>query len=592
MKQNKEINYSSSIYLLKRIMVNYIKPHLKTFLFAIFLMIIVAGATASQAWLIKPALDAVFVEKKVSMLILIPIGLIIVAIFKGFGTYFQTLIMSLLTSKIRFNIQKQLYRHFLYTDMAILNKKSSGYLLSSILNDVNGIMIAVDLILTGAIKQFLTAGSLIVVMFVQSVELSLIAFVAFPIAAYPVYKIGKKLRNFSAVNQESLGKLTSQMNDTLQYTKLVKAYSAEEFECNRLTKIIDGLYVLMKKMMLLSLLSSPLVEMLGTIGVAGVIWYGGWKVMNGATTVGAFFSFFGAMLMAYKPMKSISNLNMSLQMGMMCSQRIFELMDQDPTIKDKDDAIEIRDIKGHIEFKDVDFRYEPSKLALEGVNIDIPAGKTIALVGHSGGGKSTIMNMILRFYDVEKGGVYIDGHNIKDVKLNSLRGSMALVSQEIQLFDDTIKENIRYAKIDATDEEVQKAAEFANAHEFIKDLPQGYETKIGQQGVRLSGGQRQRISIARAILYNSPILLLDEATSALDPISEKLIQNTLDKLMKNRTTLVIAHRLSTVIKADKICVVNRGKIAEEGTHNELMNKNGVYANLYSKQFEAESEYNK
>jgi ATP-binding cassette, subfamily B, bacterial MsbA len=588
MKKTKTIDYSSSVYLVKRIIINYIKPHLLTFLFAIFLMFIIAGATAGQAWLIKPALDVVFVEKKVIMLTLIPIGVIIIAIIKGLATYGQTFTMALLTSKIRFNIQKELYRHFLYSDMAVLNKNSSGYLMSSILNDVNGVMSAVTLILTGAIKEFFTIASLIIVMFMQNVELSLIAFIAFPLAFYPMINISRKLRKISIKNQSSIADLTSQMNDTLQYTKLVKSYNAEEFECNRLNNIIENLYAIMKKMISLSLISSPLIEMLGTVGVAGVIWYGGWKVLSGTTTVGAFFSFFGAMLMAYRPMKSISGLNVAFQGGMAASQRIFELMDEKPLITDKPDAVELKNVKGHIEFKQVDFEYVSTHLVLSNVNINIPAGKTVALVGHSGGGKSTIMSLILRFYDVTKGGIYLDEYNIKDIKLTSLRNSIAFVSQEVQLFDDTIRENIRYAKVNATDKDIQRAAEFANAHEFIMELPQGYDTKIGQQGIRLSGGQRQRISIARAILCNAPILLLDEATSSLDPISEKLIQNALDKLMKNRTTLVIAHRLSTVINAEKICVMDHGKIVEEGSHTELMEKNGVYATLYSKQFEIEN----
>lgn len=578
-------NEFSTPYLLKRITRDYIKPHLGIFLFSISLMFVIAGTTAAQAYLIKPALDIIFVDKNMTMLVMIPIVIMIVAVIKGASTYFQTLTMNLVTTKIRFSIQKQLYRHFLHSDIALLNQKSSGYLLSNILNDVNGMMSAVNIILNGAIKQVITVISLVSVMFVQSVELSLVAFVAFPLAAYPIYKIGKKLRHFSSKNQSSLEVFTSHMNDTLQYTKLVKSYNAEEFECKRLKKITDDLYSLMKKMFSLSLFSSPLVEALGTVGIAGVIWYGGWKVMTGTTSTGAFFSFFGAMMMAYKPMKSVSGLNMTMQLGLMCSQRVFDLLDEKPKIINKENAIELKDVRGNISFKNVSFRYVPEKLALDNVNLTIPAGKMVALVGHSGSGKSTIMNMLLRFYDPESGSITLDGHDIRDATIESLRDSMAIVSQEVQLFDDTIKENIRYAKVDATDGEIEETARLAAADEFIKDLPQGYDTKIGQQGIRLSGGQRQRISIARAILYNPKILLLDEATSALDPVSEKLVKDALDKLMKDRTTIVIAHRLSTVINADKICVISKGKMAEEGNHEELLQMNGIYANLYSKQFE-------
>jgi subfamily B ATP-binding cassette protein MsbA len=582
-------NYELTSYLVKRIVRENILPNLPIFLLDIVLMFFVSSLIATQAWLIKPALDIIFVEKNTTMLVVVPVAIMVVAVLKGGINYVQKLIMQLLVMKIRFNIQKKLYRHFLYSDMALLNSKSSGYLISNILNDVNGMLSAIQVILTGVIKQCFTVIMLVVVMFVQSVELGLIAFIAFPLGAYPIYKISKMLRNFSSENQASLEKFTSQMSDTLQYTKLVKAYNAEEFEYKRFSGLTDNLFAIMKKMTSLSLMSSPIVEVLGTIGIAGVIWYGGWQVMHGGTTVGAFFSFFGAMVMAYKPMKSISGLNMVLQIGLMCSQRIFQVMDEEPTIKDKPDAIELKNVKGNIEFKNVSFNYVPEREALTDVNLKIPAGKMVALVGHSGGGKSTIMNMILRFYDPTKGSIFLEGHDIRDITLSSLRSSMALVSQEIQLFDDTIKENIRYGKIDATDEEIERAAKLADAHEFITATPQGYKTLIGQQGIRLSGGQRQRISIARAILYNAPILLLDEATSALDPISEKLIQGALDKLMKGRTTLVIAHRLSTVINADKICVISHGKLVEEGTHQQLIKQNGVYANLYSKQFEAEGK---
>ncbi|MFC1659420.1 ABC transporter ATP-binding protein [Pseudomonadota bacterium] len=586
-KTDVEINYNSTFYLVKRLAKENIVPNLPLFLFDIFLMLIIAGLISAQAWLIKPALDMVFVERNTTMLVLIPIVIMVVAGAKAFINYFQTLIMILLNTRMRFDIQKRMYHHFLNSDMSVLNQTSSGHLMSRILNDVNGMMSAITVMLTGVIKQFITVISLTIVMFAQSFELSLIAFVAFPLAAYPIYKIGKKLREFSAQNQASLEKLTSQMSDTLQYTKLVKAYNAEEFEYSRFSKLTDGLYVIIKKMTSLSLISSPMVEMMGTIGIACVIWYGGWKVMNGTTTVGAFFSFFGAMVMAYKPMKSISGLNMTLQIGLMCASRTYIELDKKPQIIDKPNAIELKNAKGNIKFHNVDFYYNAEKMALKNINLEIPQGKTVALVGHSGGGKSTIMSLVLRFYDPVSGYVTIDGHDIRDLKVKSVRNSMALVSQEIQLFDDSIMENIKYGKLDATEKEIIEAAKLADAHEFIMDMPQGYNTMIGQQGIRLSGGQRQRISIARAILYNAPILLLDEATSALDPISEKLIKNALEKLMKGRTTLVIAHRLSTVINADKICVISHGKLVEEGTHKQLIEKNGVYANLYSKQFEIE-----
>ena len=379
------------------------------------------------------------------------------------------------------------------------------------------------------------------------------------------------------------------MSDTLQYAKLVKSYNCEEFEIKRMGGIIDDMYRLGKKISKMSQISSPFVEMLGGIGVALVIWYGGHQVLIGKTTPGAFFSFFTAMMMAYRPLKSVSTMNSGVQMGLAASERFYAALDHKPTIVDKPEAVAITNTKGNIKFENVNFSYIPDKIALHQINLEVPAGKTIALVGHSGGGKSTLMNMILRFYDPTEGRILLDGHDIKDLTIKSLRGSMAVVNQEVMLFDDTVLENIRYGKENATEEEIIKAALLAEADGFIKELPNGYSTAIGQNGIRLSGGQRQRIAIARAILYNAPILLLDEATSALDPISENAIKKALNTLMEGKTTIVIAHRLSTVIHADCIYVISEGKVIESGKHQELIDKDGHYAHLYSKQFEIETD---
>ena len=378
----------------------------------------------------------------------------------------------------------------------------------------------------------------------------------------------------------------SQMSDTLQYSKLVKAYHCEDFEISRMQKTMNVVIKIGKKIARLSLVASPMVESLAGFGVAAVIWYGGHQVMEGNTTVGAFFSFFGAMMMAYRPLKSVSGMNSGVQLGLASATRIYKLLDELPKIADKEGAKDLEKVKGEIEFENVNFNYVEDKIALKDLNLKIPAGKTLALVGHSGGGKSTIMSMVLRFYDPASGTVKLDGHDLKDLTIKSVRHSMSVVSQEVMLFDDTIIENIRYGKTDATEEEIIKAAKLAEADEFIQELPKKYDSQVGQNGIMLSGGQRQRIAIARAILYDAPILLLDEATSALDPISEKLIKDALAKLTKNRTTIVIAHRLSTVIHADKIAVVQDGKIVEEGTHKELLELNGKYSELYHKQFEA------
>ncbi len=572
---------------LKRVAREYIIPEKTTLIISIILMMVIAGTTSIHAWLIKPALDSIFVDKNASMLLLIPIAVLVVTIIKGFATYFQLLLMNLVTMRMAANMRKDLYAHYIYSDIAVLHSSSSGNMISSVLNEVSMVVGLISTLANGFIKQFFTLFFLIALMFMQSLELSLVAFVGFPLAAYPIYKISKKLRNLSFGNQSASQQFTSQMSDTLQYSKLVKSYNCEAFEVKRMGGIIDEMYKLGKKISKLSLISSPFVEMLGGIGVALVIWYGGHQVITGKTTPGAFFSFFAAMLMAYRPLKSLSGMNTGVQMGLAAAERFYAALDQKPTIVSKQGAIDLKKVQGNVELNNLSFSYLPERPTLTEINLKIPAGKTIALVGHSGGGKSTIMNMLLRFYDPSAGQVTLDGYDIRDLTISSLRKSMSVVNQEVMLFDDTVLENIRYGKENATKDEIVAAAKLAEADEFIKDLADGYESKIGQNGIRLSGGQRQRIAIARAILYNAPILLLDEATSSLDPISEHAIKRALNTLMKDRTTVVIAHRLSTVIHADCIYVISDGKVIESGKHQELLDKGGHYANLYSKQFEIE-----
>lgn len=584
-----QINYESTSYLLKRITKEYISSHWRTFALSIALMVVIAGTTSFHAWLIKPALDKVFVEKDHFWLVWIPIVVLLVTIVKGTATYFQLLTMSILSMRITADMRKKLYSHFIKSDIAKLHNRSSGDMTASIMNEVGAVVGLINTILNGSIKQFLTLGSLIGVMFYQSMELSLIAFIGFPLAAYPIYKIGRRLRRISFKNQEIAGKFASQLNDTLQYSKLVKSYNCEDFEIKRMSRVIEEIFKMGKKISRLSLIASPFVESLAGIGVAAVIWYGGMKVINGTTTTGAFFSFFAAMMMAYRPLKSVSGMNSGIQMGLAAATRFYRMIDEKQDIVDKSNAVAISEVKGDVKLENVTFRYVEDKVTLSEVNIEVKAGQTIALVGHSGGGKSTIMNMILRFYDPEQGRVMLDGHDIRDLTLHSVRSAMSVVNQEVMLFDDTVLENLRYGKEGATEEQIIAAAKMAEADEFIRELPQGYQTQIGQNGIRLSGGQRQRIAIARAILYDAPILLLDEATSALDPISERLIKDALAKLMKGRTSVVIAHRLSTVMHADRIFVISEGKVVESGNHKELIEKGGAYANLYSKQFDIDQD---
>ena len=580
-----DINYNSTTYLIKRISREYIYPHWKILSISVVLMLVIAGTTSFHAWLIKPALDSVFVEKDHHALIYIPIIVLIVTFVKGFATYFQLLTMNYLNLRVTSEMRIRLYRHFITSDISKLHSKSSGDMIASIIGEIGAVVNLISISLNGFVKQLLTILALVVVMFSQSLELSLVAFIGFPLAVYPIYKLGKKLRNLSFKNQEMAGKFNSQMSDTLQYSKLVKAYHCEEFEVKRMSLIIDSIYKMGKKLSRISLISSPFVESLAGFGVAAVIWYGGHQVISGTTTPGAFFSFFAAMMMAYRPLKAVSGMNSSVQMGLAAASRLYALLDEKPKICDKPNALDLKEVKGDVEFENVQFSYDENKITLDNVNFKVKAGQSVALVGHSGGGKSTIMSLILRFYDPNLGSIKLDGHNISDLTLKSLRSSMSVVNQEVMLFDDTILENIRYGKVDATEEQILRASKMAEADEFIQELPEKYNSKVGQNGIRLSGGQRQRIAIARAILYDAPILLLDEATSSLDPISEKLIKDALNSLMKNRTSIIIAHRLSTIIHCDKIVVIANGRVVEEGSHKELLVKNGAYSNLYLKQFE-------
>ncbi len=584
-KKSEMIDYTNTLYLVKRLTKDCVIPNWKTLLFSISLMLVIAGTTSLHAWLIKPALDSVFVEKKTWALTVIPLVVLLVSAIKGFATYYQLFSLNVVSLRMISNLRIRLYSHFIKSDIAILHRSSSGDMISTVLNEANSIVGMINTVLNGFIKQLITLLALIIVMFNQSLELSLVAFIGFPLAGYPIYKLGRRLRRMSFKNQEMAGKFNSQMSDTLQYSKLVKSYHCEDFEIARMSKIVDEILKMGKKISRISLIASPFVEALAGIGIAAVIWYGGHQVINGSTTPGAFFSFFAAMMMAYKPLKSVSGMNSGVQLGLAAATRLYEILDTKATIIDKPNAINLTHVKGEIEFRDVTFSYNENKNALKNISFKVKAGETVALVGHSGGGKSTIMNLILRFYDPNYGSITLDSHNISDLTIKSLRHSMSVVNQEVMLFDDTILENIRYGKENASEEEIINAAKLAEADEFIQELPQKYLTKVGQNGILLSGGQRQRIAIARAILYDAPILLLDEATSALDPISEKLIKDALRKLTKNKTTIVIAHRLSTVIHANKIVVISDGKVVEEGSHKELLEKGEAYANLYLKQFE-------
>lgn len=586
--------YSNSVYLVKRLFLEHIRPYFGRLAFAIFCMLLVAASTAAIALIMQPIIDDIFLNKDAGKLVWITWGVFFLFLIKGMATYGQNYLMQCLGQRVIANMQLQLYKHLIYSDMQLISGEASGKIISRFTNDINILRASTIIVTTGLAKELVTLIFLIGVMFYQSPTLAIITFTAFPVAIYPVLKLGKGMRKISNKTQEKLGELTVRLDETFKGIRVIKAYKKERFEINRAGEAIENIYELFSKAARNQAATSPLMETIGGVAIAAVVWYGGMQVIDGETTSGKFFSFITAVMAAYKPAKSLAGMNATLQEGLAAACRLFMLLDTEPTIKNKPGASELKGRNLSIQFDDVKFGYDKARFALKGVSFEVPAGNRIALVGPSGGGKSTIMNLLLRFYDPEKGVLKINNTDIKDVTISSLRDKIAFVSQDITLFEDTIAANIAYGRPDATIEEIKKAAKTAAASDFIEENPDGYGAMIGEGGMSLSGGQRQRISIARAMLKNSPILLLDEATSALDPISEKKIQNALESLMKGRTTIVIAHRLSTVEHADLIYVIKRGKIVESGTHKTLLKKGGEYTGLYKgfEVIEEKSEGNK
>lgn len=575
--------------LVARLVREYVRPHRGRLGLAVLCMAIVAGTTAANAYLMKPVFDDVFILKDKSMLLIIPITILLIAVIKGAATYGQAVLMSYIGQKIVATIQCGMFSHLMWADIAYFQKTATGKLISRFNNDANMLRAAVSNVLVGIAKDTLTLIFLVGLLFYHDWALALIAFVVFPVAVYPIVRIGQRMRKVSDNTQVQMGELTTLLDETFRGARHVRAYGMEEYEIDRAGSIIETIFQLVQKAARVRSATHPIMESLGGVAIAVIIFYGGSQVVSGSTTPGTFASFIAALLMAYPAMKSLANLNANLQEGLAAAQRIFTLVDAAPSIQDKADAKHLGTIRGEVKFEDVRFGYEKDRPALSGINLDIPAGSTIALVGPSGAGKSTILNLIPRFYDSDDGQILVDGENLRGVTVSSLRANIALVSQDITLFDDTVRSNIAYGKLDASDDEIIAAATAAEAHEFITRLVSGYDTHVGGRGLKLSGGQRQRIAIARAMLKNAPILLLDEATSALDTETERQVQSALENLTEGRTTIVIAHRLSTVMAADTIYVMDNGEIVEQGTHAELLAKGGAYARLYAVQFAEQAE---
>jgi subfamily B ATP-binding cassette protein MsbA len=577
---------TGSFALVRRLLRDFMGRHFGAIAFAFLCMGIAAGSTALRAWLMEPVLDRIFIAREGSLLFMLGGAALALALVKGLADYGQTVLMSRIGQRIITDVQNALFARLMRADLAYFNANPSGTLISRFTNDVWLLRSAAANVLAGMGRDAVTVACLVGVMFYQDWGLAVVSFVAFPLAIRPIIGIGRRMRRVSANTQAEMGQLTTLLSQTFQGARHVKAYGMEAYEERRASALFERIFALVDRANRTRFRAAPMMEALGGAAIAVVILYGGHQVISGSRTPGAFFSFITALLLAYQPMKALAILNASLQEGLAAAQRIFDILDIEPKIQDRPGAWPLQIRGGELRFEEVRFGYHPSTVALDGISFTVAAGSTVALVGRSGAGKSTVLNLIPRFYDADGGSIAIDGQEVREVTLASLRGAIGLVSQEVSLFDDSVRANIAYGRFGAPDAEIEAAAVAAAADGFIRELPQGYDTVVGEHGIRLSGGQRQRLAIARAMLKDAPILLLDEATSALDSESERQVQAALRRLMRGRTTIVIAHRLSTIIGADLICVLDRGRIVETGKHAQLLARNGLYARLYETQFAA------
>ncbi len=567
-------------------LLTYVRPHWLRLALAMAAMLGVSGITALLAFLVKPVLDDIFFKQQMDMLFLLPPLIILLYAVKGALTYTHEYAMNYVGGQIITGMRNDLYRHYQSLPLAFFERTSTGMLMSRITYDVAILQGSVSTVVTNLLRDSFTIVGLVGVIFYRDWRLALIAVVVFPLAVVPLINFGRRLRRISARHQVSMARLTGYLQETLSGGLIVKAFCREEFEIKRFAKENQEYFRLRMKTIVVRALSAPVMELLGGLGIAAIVWYGGYNVIRGESTPGTFFSFLAALLMLYAPIKGLSNVNNSLQEGLAAAGRVFEILDLPPTVTDRPQARELPVISREIHYDGVDFAYE-ERPVLFGISLRLGVGEMVALVGPSGAGKSTLVKLLPRFYDVTGGAIRIDGTDVRDVTLESLRAQIGIVTQQTILFNDTVRYNIAYGRLEASEAEIEAAARAAQAWDFIQDLPQGLETVIGEQGVMLSGGERQRLAIARALLKDPPILILDEATSALDSEAEREVQKALDNLIQGRTTLVIAHRLSTVRSADRIVVLEGGRVVEEGSHGELLAQEGLYRKLYTLQFREE-----
>jgi len=595
--------YKMSLY---RRLLKLVKPYWGKLGLAMICMVGLAGLTAAQAFFLKPVINGVFerkdvlppyvkdfiiklhlgdllLKKDMEMLNILPFFLICLFLVKGIFNYGQAYLMNFVGLRIIADIREKLYNHLQTLSFSYFTKTPTGILISRILNDVNLIQGAVSTTISGLFKDIITIMFLIGVAFYQSWKLAIIAFIIFPLGVIPIKELGKRMRKFARKGQQRYGLLTTFLHETITGNRIVKAFTMEEYEKRRFAEENERLFKTFLKRIRVRALTAPIMESLGGVAAAVIIWVGGYMVTRGELTLGGFVSFIVAIFMLYPNIRELSKVNLEIQEGLAGAGRIFELLDTAAEITDKEGAVRLPPISQEIDFQKVTFKYE-EEVVLKDISLHVKVGEIIALVGMSGAGKTSLVNLLPRFYDVEKGQIRIDGYDIREVTLKSLREQIGLVTQQTILFNDTVRNNISYGNLKSTEQEILEAAKAANAHDFIQRLPQGYGTIIGEQGVKLSGGERQRLSIARALLKNAPILILDEATSSLDSDSETEVQRALEELMKGRTVFVIAHRLSTIRNAHRIVVFSEGQIVEEGTHEELISLQGEYRRLYDLQF--------
>ena len=581
----------SNIQILKRLYKDYTKKHLKKIIFALLLSVAVAASTSSIAYLLDPAIKEIFIKKDQTMLLIIPILIVIAFVTKGLSLYLAKTTMIGVSEEVRKDVQVQILNNLIDADTKRIDSRHTGTFMSNVTNDVAHLTNLISTAILNTFKDTLTLIGLLGVMFYQNWELSLVSIIMIPFASFAARSLGKRISKVSFEQMEWAGVLNSYLIDMFKNHKLIKIFQKEIYEKNRAEVFLNKVKEKGKKMAIVFVRASPIMEIMTGIMIAILIYYSGRLVMNNEIEMSNFFSFLAAMMLAYQPVRSLATLNIVINQGLTSAKRILPVIDEKSKLKSSKDDKGLNLKNGDIEFKNIEFSYnndnennETKKIiTLKNINLKMMGGKMTSLVGHSGSGKSTILNLIPRIYDADIGDITIDSQSIYKTKLKSLRSNISFVSQDTNLFDDTIKNNISYADMDATDEEIYNAAKLSYASEFIDKLEDKYDTKIGENGIRLSGGEKQRLSIARAILKKSKIILLDEATSSLDAETEDKIQKAISFLTKDRTTIVIAHRLSTILNSHKIYVIDSGNVVAEGNHQELMEASPIYKNFYNKQ---------